>query len=628
MLEFIRSRAQGIFAWIIILLITIPFALWGIQEYLGGGRAKPAATVDGASISQAELQRAYLQQRQRLQNMLGKNFNPELFPESTMKPQLLKQLVERELLVQAAADAGMHIGDQQLAATIRSYDVFQQDGQFSPERYRELLARQGMSPSGFEAEVRRDLLVEQSRRAVADSEFVTPAERERQAQLINQQRKIGVLTFDRQKFADQVNISDEQVADYYEKNKQRFVRPEQVKIAYLDLSVAALANDVKVSEEQMRTYYDAHKVNYGAPEERRARHILFKVEGDDDKQAVDEAKRVREQLVAGEITFAEAAKKYSDDPGSATQGGDLGFFGRKVMDPAFEKAAFGLDEGAISEPVRSSFGYHLIQLEDVRGGETKPFEAVKGQIENEIKRDQARERFYDLTERLANLTYEHPDTLQLAAEELGLKVQESDYFDRQGSGSGVAAQPKVVSAAFSEEVLERGNNSEVLELGPDRLMVVRVADRKPEAQRPLAEVKEQITAQLRKDALRDAVKDAAEQAVEALGKGGEPKTVADEAGAQWETYDAITRDATEPARPIVTKAFEMPHPAADSPEWARVALPSGGQAVVGLFAVEQPELAKELGAEKREQLLQAYRGAAYDAYIQALRASADIQINE
>lgn len=625
MLEMIRSRAQGIFAWIIISLIVIPFAFWGVQEYLGGGPAAPAATVDGTPISQNELQRAYLQQRAQLEQMLGENFNPELFPEATMKPRLLEQLIERELFVQAAADSGMHIGDEQLARTIRSYDVFQEDGRFSSQRYRELLARQGLSTGSFEAQVRRDLLVEQLRRGVQDTEFVTPSERERQFRLINQQRDIGVMTFELQKFADKVEVTDEQIAKYYEENRGRYVQPEQVKVKYLELSVASLAKQVEVSDEQIRSYYDNHQANYRTPEERRARHILFTVNGDTEQQALEQAQKVREQIVSGELDFAEAAKEFSGDPGSAAQGGDLGFFGRNVMDPAFEKAAFTLEKGQVSEPVRSSFGYHLIKVEEMRGGQTKPFEAVKKQIETELRRERAQERFYDLAEQLANLTYEHPDTLEIAAQELGLAVQESDYFSRQG-GKGIAMQPAVTAAAFGEEVLERGNNSSVLELGPNRLLVLRLADRKPETQRPLDEVKEQIRSQLRAEALRKAAQQAAEEALKAVREGEQPSVVAERTGGQWQRFEAVTRDAREPAGAVVGKAFMMPHPPSDAPEWDRAPLPGGGQAVVGLFSVQQPESPDELPAQKREQIIQANREAAYDAFVQSLRAGAEITI--
>lgn len=524
MLQVIRDRAQGIIAWVIVILIIIPFALWGINQYTGDGKEIPVAEVNDASISKDQLQTALQQQRQRLEQMLGQNFRPEMFSEAAMKPAMVDQLVERELMLQGARDAGLRVADSGMAALIRSISAFQVDGKFSQDAYERALRAQGMSASYFESQLRRDLLVEQLRAGLEKSAFATPSELDRYLRLQNQTRDFGYLLFPVGAFAGQVQISDDEVKRFYDEKKANFTQPEMVRIAYVELSADALAASAQVSEEQLRAYYDSHQDEFAEPESRRASHILISVAAgsspDVEQAAQKKAEDVLKRLQGGE-SFATVAKQMSEDPGSAKQGGDLGFFERGVMDKAFEEKVFSLKKGELSEPVRSAFGYHIIRLEEVRGGGTKPLEEVRGQIRTKIGEDS----FYDVAEKLNELTYQHPDTLQNAADELKLPVQHSDYFARSG-GRGVAANPKVPQAAFSEDVLEQGNNSDTIEVGPNHLVVLRVEDRRPEAQRPVDEVRGQIVDELRREKARANARAAADKAMEALKAGTDPATLA------------------------------------------------------------------------------------------------------
>ncbi|MGE0080414.1 MAG: SurA N-terminal domain-containing protein [Thiohalomonadaceae bacterium] len=627
MLQYIRARAQGIIAWIIVGFIVITFALWGIQEYLGGGKEVPVAQVNDANISKERLQFAVSQQRQRLQEMLGPNFRPEMFAEAPMREAILQSLIEREVLVQTALEHGLWVSNAQLASVIRSIPAFQgDDGQFSTAAYERALRLQGYTTQGFEAELRRDLLVGQLQAAVNETAFATPTEVQQFLRLQNQKRDIGYMVFPAARYAGKIEVGEDEIKAHYDANQVLYTQPEKVKLAYVELSVQSLARDMQVSEQEVKDYYASHSEEFSAPEERRARHILFRVDAEADEKAVAEA-RAKAEAVLADIRagkdFAALAREQSQDPGSAKQGGDLGYFGRGVMDPAFEQAVFALQKGGVSEPVRSNFGFHVIKLEDVRGGEAKPLAQVQETIRTKLREEKARSRFYDQADQLANLAYEHPDELATVSKQLGLPLKHSDYISRQG-GAGLFANPKVLDAAFSEDVLEAGNNSDPVEVSADHLVVLRVEDRRPATVQPLAEVRERIVSTLREEKTRAAAAQAAEQAMAELAEGKvEPAAYAKKNGLQWKRQEAGREENQIPAA-VVQLAFRMPHPAEGAPAVQSTALPAGDHAVVMLFSVKDGEVPAGAKAPLVE------RGnaeALYQGVLATLRDQASIRIH-
>lgn len=550
-----------------------------------------------------------------------------------MKKQILQQLVDKEVMIQAAVENGIRIGDEQLAALIRDIDAFQTEGRFDAAKYERVLAQQGMSPRLFEQRVRRDLLANQFTAAVVEGEFVLPAEVDALLQLQLQQRDIGYMVLPVSKYEAGIAISDEQLQNHYQENSARYMEPEQVKVDYLELNADTLAAEIPVSDEELRQRYEAQKLNFRTAEERQARHILLQLAADASAQEVEAARlkatSLLERIRAGE-DFATVAKAESQDPGSARNGGDLGFFGMGVMDKAFEEAAFSLQEGELSEPVRSAFGYHIIKLEAIKGGETKPFEAVAEQLKHEIQQERAAEIFYDRAERLANLTYEQPDTLTVAAEQLQLTIQHSDYFTRSG-GAGIAANPKVASVAFSEDVLLRGNNSETIELDDNHLLVLRVSDHKPEAIRPFEEVKQEIEANLVREQAQKQARQEAETVLKQVQGGANPQTVASELQVEWLRQQGVLRDNTELNRAIVAAVFRLPRPEQGSASYELMALPGGDQALIALFGVTPGDSA---GAEETvrqdaaARIRRAATNAAEEAMITALRERAEITVRQ
>ena len=632
MLEIIRERAQGWFAWVIVGMIIIPFALWGVHQYIGGGGDTSVAKVNGVEISQGQLQSAAMQQRQRLEQMFGGKL-PAMFSDEMIRGQVLQQLIEKEMLVQAARDNGMRIGDASLSQTITGIEAFQENGKFSNTRYQQLLRAQGMLPGTFEQRVRRDMLAAQFTDGISETAFTTAPQVDNYLRLQQQQRNIGYLTVATAKFKDEVAVSDEEIARYYEQHAQEYMQPERIKVDYLELNIDDIASAIEVSEAAMRERYDARKLNYATPEQRKASHILVKIPSDASDEAVAAAKKKAEDILArirkGE-DFAALAKAESDDPGSAKQGGDLGFFGKGVMDPAFEEAAFALKKGEVSEPVRSSFGFHIIKLEDISGGTVKSFDEVKAGIKKEIQVERAEQKYYDMAEQLANLTYEHPESLSIAAEQLELPIKTSPFFTRNG-GPGISADPKVVTAAFGEEVLARGNNSETIELGRNHMVVLRLKEHQPEEQRPLEEVKSGIVTALKSDKAKAKAEELAGAVLERVRSGEKPAELAKAMGIKWNDKKAIGRDSGDVDRAIVNEVFRMPKPAQGKQGSGKVALPSGDQAVVILYSVEDGKPAEASDKDRRQaanKLQQAAANTELADVVSGIRSQTDITIRK
>jgi peptidyl-prolyl cis-trans isomerase D len=628
MLQGIRDRAQSALMWVIVMLIIIPFALWGIHQYFGGGGDVAVASVNGRDISLRQFQEVLHQQRSRLQNSLEGGLDLDEAAERRLRQDTLDRLIEEEVLVQTVSSRGMGIGDTQLAASLHGLEPFQEQGRFSPERYERWLRTQGYVAAQFEHSFRRVLLTTQLQSGIAGSAFLTEAELRRLARLEAQKRSFAHLLVPAAPFRDPSAVTEEQVASFYREHADELVQPEQVRVQYLELTMDALAAGVSVPEDELRRRYDGHQASYGVPEQRRARHILLTVAEDagaDTVAAVTaRARDLAERIRAG-ASFEDLARESSADPGSAQQGGDLGFFGRGTMVEPFEEAVFAMRVGEVSEPVRSPFGLHVIRLDEVRAAAVRPFEEVRQDILREVQRERAEPVFFEQAERLTNLTYENPDSLEPAAHALGIEIRTSDLFGRSG-GAGVAAEPKVVSAAFSDEVLQRAQNSEPLELGGARVVVLRVEEHRPAAQRPLEAVRSEIVERLASRTAHEKAVAVAAELLERLRAGEDLAAVAGARGLEWVETGEVGREASGVAAEVVTAAFQVERPAGDRPTFADVALPNGDVAVIALRAVSEPhEVSTEALERIRRQIEAAYGRVAYTGFVQAVRAQADVE---
>ncbi len=629
MLHFIRETAKGWVAWVIISLLIVPFALWGINSYFENGASANVAIVNGTEISLQEYQQTYQQQRNRIRSMLGANANADLV-DSLLKPQdIIEGLVERELLLQAAVENGFRVSDQQLAMQIQAIEAFQQSGQFSKPTYERLLRNQGYSTAYFESSMLQDSLISQINSGLKGTSIVTPADLDRYIRLKNQEREVSSLVIPAAKYEKNVSVNEEEISKYYDENAQRFVNPETVSVSYVELKVSDLQSTIAATEEDLRKVYEEQKSSFGVGEERKASHILIQIENSDaEKAALDKANELVKKIKAGE-SFASLAKLNSEDPGSAEQGGDLGYFGKGLMDPAFEAATFALKEGEVSEPVKTSFGYHIIKLEKIRGGSQKPFEQVRDDLKQIFTQQKAEEQFFDQAELMANQAYEQPDSLEAVAEALNLEIKTSESFTTAG-GKGIAAHQKLVQLAFSNDVLKQGFNSEPIEVGVNHLVVIHKKDHEPESQKNLDEVKTDVKMILEKQSANKQAEAAGQKVISSINNdGADPVSVAKELGLVWTEKSFITRRDTKLDRNVVSAVFKKQKPAENKVLTEGVGRRNGDYIVYQLSAVRAPDLSKVGAAEKQQlskELNRVYSNEEFEDYLSSIKLNADVSI--
>jgi len=465
-------------------LICVPFALVGVGSYFAGGSAQPAALVNGEPIDEQALETAYRQQRQRFAQMFGGEIPPGFDDEALLRQQALDQLVTQQVLAEEVAAQRFAIGDTTLGRTIRQRPEFQTDGQFDPERYRQLLGgSRANQVAAFEAQARNEAAMNQFSAGVVGTAFRLPSEAARLDELARQQRTIDAVRFDLAAAKADVEIEDEAIVERFDQNADSYTFPPRAKVAWLELSAQVLADTIDVSEDDARDWYEVNRTTFMTPASRDASHILFTVEdaGDADAiaEATEQAQQARARLEAGE-SFAELAGELSDDPGSASTGGSLGTIAPGLMVPAFENALGELatvDE--VSQPVVTEFGVHLIKLDALVPESGRGFDEVRDEALANAASDAADREYFEVREQLAELAFDNPESLEVAADATGLPIQTSDWVDRDSLPEDIGdvlANPQVMTAVFSEDVLQDGNNSELIELGERRVVVVRVTD--------------------------------------------------------------------------------------------------------------------------------------------------------
>ncbi len=626
MLQGIRDRATGVLAWVIVILIAIPFALWGIQQYFSGGKEVVVASVNGRDIKLAELDRAYQQERQRLGSAL-----PEGVDEKAIKRQVLDALINRLLLIQTVQGMGLHVTDAQLGGEIESLPAFQQGGRFDRDAYARILQSQGLTSAAFEAQLRQGMLLDQLGQGIRASHGVTSEAVNRILLLKEQEREFSHLVVPVARSMEAAKVSDQAVGAYYEAHKTQLTSPEQVDLAYLELKVGDLARAIpEPSEDALHKVYEERKGDFAVEEQRRARHILVAVAHDAPQTAAqaarEKAEKLLERIKKGE-NMGDLAREFSEDPGSAKQGGDLGYFGQGSMDPAMDQVVFSMRPGEI-RLARTSYGFHVVKLEDVKPATVKPFQEVRAQLLADYRRREAEREFLEKGEKLGDLTYEHPDTLELAAKELNLAIKTTGFFGR-GGGGGIAANPKVLTAAFSQEVLKDGYNSQAIELAPDDLVVVRVRDHKPSAVRPLADVRAEIEQRLRFQQAKAEVKDLGEKLLADLRQGKDPAALAQGQGLEWAPTVTVKRDDHSLNPALLSTAFALPRPGPHGAAYGSVVFPTGDCVLVRLTGVVDGDLGKvdeKLRKAAARDLARQLGADDFGDWMQTLRQEADVKI--
>jgi peptidyl-prolyl cis-trans isomerase D len=624
MLLAIRERVMGLVGWVLLGILGIAFSFFGLDWYMRSDSRIFAATVNDVDIPLGEHQRAYQLLRARLQERLGNAYDPALLNESTLKKSALEQLIREQLLLQEAEAAGFAISPQLVAARIGAVQGFQEDGRFSKERYERALRLQGMNPSEFEWRLSREMLTQQIINGIAGTAAPTAATADRVYELQGQQRRFSHITLPLERFTDKVEISDGDVSAWYDGHLDDFMTPERVRVQYIELRAENIEVPGDIDEEALLQLYDEQPDRFITPEERRARHILVSLPADADDETIAaaraEALAILQRLDEGE-DFAELAKAESDDPGSAGNGGDLGFFGRGLMTPEFEQAVFELEKGGRSDIVRSPFGFHIV---------AQPFEQVRAELVAEYLAEQRSELFFDRSELLANLVFEQPDTLQAAADALNLEVQTSDWLTREG-GAGIGKYPQVAAMAFQADILEGGANSEPVEIAAEHLVVIRNLEHVPATPRPLDEVRDEVRQQLLDSRARELAKGHGDTLLRRLRNGTPLADIASSEGLEVADSGLIDRQSQTAEGRLIQEAFLLPAPATDRISATGITLASGDYVLLLLHEVKPGDTAGLSDAERgrlRQEIGRIQGLSETAALVEELRGRAIITIPE
>lgn len=634
MLQFIRNLFKS---WIVIaifgVLVVVAFLFFGIEGYFSQSNATWVAKVDGHEISQQDFQTAVNNYRQSQLNAPGNTMEAADFQKPEVKQKVLDLVINQQLLLNENAKLGVTVTDAAVRAQIASYPVFQVNGKFDPTTYLAYLAQIAKTPQEFQDSIRTDLAARQIPEALVGTAFSTKEEADAFLRLQLQQRDFSYVDLPPPAATpEQSNVTAAQVADYYQAHKADFMSPEQVALNYIDLDAATMKVTPDLSDKALQARYEKEKSRFVSPPQWEVAHILIKLPAkptaEQKQAALAQAEKVGALAKAPGADFAKLAEQYSDDLGSKRQGGDLGWLQKGDAGPEFQAALDKLKKGEVSAPVLTSDGYHIIDLRDVREGHAEAFAQVRDQLAAEVAKSARADAYRDVGGKLTDMIYNDPTSLKPAAKKLGLTIQTTPLFGRAGAKTGIAANPKVVKAAFSDIVLVQGNTSDPIDLGDNHMVVIHVDKHVAGAPKPLAEVTDaikQAIVQARVDASAKTIADATFAKLQA---GTKLDTLAQAAGQKVVQETGVQRNAQNVDPELLQAVFDLAHPAKGADTRALVPLKSGHYALVALAAVNPGDTAKipaEAQGFLREQMARAYGDADLQGFLAVLRKHAKIE---
>lgn len=620
MFDFVHERKRVV--QLVLALIILPFALWGLDSYQHSGDVGVVATVNGTKIGQAEFEDALMQQRRRMQELAGQNFDPALFDRPEIKRSVLEGLAAQHLLQAAAKDEGLMVSDEQIAQIIAGVGAFQKDGRFDKQMYEAALRAQGMTPALFEYRVRQDILNRQLTDAYAQNGYAADTTAETLIRLNEQQRVVSVATLGLDGFLKTAVVAEADVQKYYDQNPQQFELPERVQVDYVVFSADALADKINPTAAEVKRYYEEHLGEFSTQEQRQASHILISVAtqaSEADKQA---AKKQAEQLLAdvkaAPSKFAALAKEHSQDPGSAANGGDLGMFARGMMVKPFDDAVFSMKVGQISDLVQTDFGYHIIKVTSIKPATAQPLKEVSALIEQRLRAQQAADRFAELAERFNDTVYEQSDSLKPAAELVGAKVVSGQWLSRDQQ-PGEQWTAKVLEAVFSEDAVKNKRNTAAIEVKPNTLLAAHVTTHQPASLRPYVEVASGIRKLLQHQAALKAAEEQGKLTLASLQAGEKQKLV-------WKTALKLSRAQRSDLDPALLHQIFL----ADTgklPAYVGVVEAKSGYVIARIDAVNDVENIERAKLDRYTQQMRQVTGEALlSAYLADAKSKADITL--
>ena len=623
MLEAIRKHAQGWLAKVLLGLIAITFALFGVDSYMKGDKSGGMiAEVGDVGISRDELAREIQGQSDRMRESLGPSFDSAVTETAEFRKQVLDSLIDRKALFQDAQKLKIIAPDAYVASVLMQIPAFQQDGKFSPQRYEAVLRQNNRTPAQFESELRQAFMLETVTSPASLAAFPAATSLTQIARLVAQQREISWVDMPASTVAAQIKLTPAEVEKYYAANKAAFTEPEQVRAEYLVLDMASVAAGIAVSDQAVADYYASHAVQFGVPEQRSASHILIAA----DKNA-DAATRAKAKAKANELyqilqkspeRFAELARTQSQDPGSAAQDGHLGSFGRGMMVKPFDDAVFSMKPNEIRGPVESDFGYHVIRLDGIQAAQTAPLATVRAAVADELRKQQAQKAFAELADNFGNLVYENATSLQPAATAAKLTVQQSPWMTAKQAPPPFN-HAGLQAALFSAESLKSKQNTEAIEVKPGVLVAARVIESRPAHVRPLAEVQPGIEARLRAEQSARLLTQQGEATIQSLAQGKET-------GMNWSAFQVVGRQPSATLDAAAAKAvFRV---GTDKlPVYTGFIRPDGSYRIVRVSRVlDAPGLDPRLVASIEAGVMQAQQQADMQAMLALVKAGQKVKI--
>ena len=626
MFDFVRNNTK-IMMGILFLLIIPSFVLFGLEGYSRfNDKGTVVAKVNGNKISQTDWDAAHKREVDRIRASMP-NLDVKLFDTAEAKYATLERLVRDQVIAAAAQKLQLVASDTRLARELQQSPAIAAlrtaDGKLDMERYKQLAASQGMTPEMFEMQVRADLSNRQVIQGVQASAYATSAQTQTAMNAFMQRREVQILNFPAADFLSKITVSDADLQAYYDKNKDKYQSSESADIEYIVLDIESLRQSITLNEQDLKSYYEQNLQRLSSKEERRASHILITAAKDapeaEKKTARAKAEDLLKLVKAKPASFAEVARKNSQDPGSAVKGGDLDFFGRGAMVKAFEDAAFSMKKSDISDLVESEFGYHIIQLTDIKAAKAQSFESLRPSMEADLKKQQAQRKYAELAETFSNTVYEQSDSLKPVADKLKLNIQKASQVARQAAQTrGVLSHPGLLQAIFSEASLQKQRNTEAIEVAPSTLVSARVVKHQPAATLPLADVKEFVKRALTQEKAAEMAKAQGEQRLAAL--------KASSGADKLPNAIVISREKTQSQLPKVVDAALRADPN-KLPSVSGVDLGVQGFAVVRVTKVLPPEAEnKELMLQAQQQFTQLWGTAETQAYIAQLKTMLKAEI--
>lgn len=600
MLQNIRQQVQGTTAKIIVGLIVISFAFFGIESILVSGGGNEIAEVNGESIYPQELQQALDTQKRRLIAMMGNQIDPAMLDDDRLRPQALQSLVNRKVLMQSAEKLGLTISETEIGSVVGSMEQFQVDGAFSADLYKSVLSSMGFTPSYFKQSLRDDMVLNQLSSGLAGTEFVTPAEVELTTTVIAEQRDLRYFIVPREKFISAEAFTDQQIETYYSEHQADFMSPETVDIDYLELNLDDFRQPV--AESAILEAYEVAKQESQYHTQNRVSHILF--ESTDENDLNERLAKAQAELAAG-TAFPEVAKKYSDDVGSAEKGGDLGYSSGQAFPEAMEDAIAELEPGVVSKPVKTEAGTHLIVVTERKQGGEPSLEEMRKELEEDIQTNEARAALLRNVESLRDLSFNSED-LSYPAKEMNLPIQQAAKITR-AHNEGLFSNSLLTDAAYSDDVLSSGHNSDVLELPDDKYVVLHVRQHHQPDVKPLQEVKTEVIARLTEQWSKEAVMAETRALIEQLRTRNAFEATATSKGYEMQVELGVNRRNPTLPSELLQRVFELPPPASDSSTIEFVTTQNGDVAIVELLRVNAGDY-KALPEIERKQLQQLLSG--------------------